>query len=618
MRRPVRAFRVVMDGTRAREHSGQLNWRRTSRRRGMVALLTIAVAAAATLVIFRPWVPVVEPASVDRMAFALPDKPSIAVLPFDNLSDDAQQGYFTDGITEDLITDLSKISGLFVIARNSSFAYKGKLTPARQVAEDLGVRYVLEGSVRRAGERVRINAQLIDATTGGHLWADRYDGAIGEVFALQDQVTANIVTALAVNLTGPELTEQAKSETTSPEAYDAFLRGWAHFRRNTPADLAQAVARFEQAIDLDPSYSRAYGALAAVYAIAAEYDRLGATTLWSQPLGLNSDSVIVEMGRYLRIALENPSPLAHQVASGRLSFIGEHDAAIVEAERAIKLDANDPAGHKAMASAHIFAGKAPDAIGEIRLAMRLDPHHFGNYLFWLGLAQFGMERFEEAAEALENLTRSNPNDERALILLAATYGHLGQSLEGSRAIEAANRLRTERQQQLAGSDLEIGLDVLLVGDYSLVDVDWWPFKERADRERLRDGLRLAGVPEAGADDSVSPSTIPGATTVEATEVDALLRNGAIVVDVRGEASWKTGHIPGAIHLDFKADFNEVNLAAVIARDQPMIIYCSGPRCLLSSQACAKAVAWGFEHVYYFREGFPGWKAAGYTIEVPPE
>ena len=147
---------------------------------------------------FKPWEVREEPASVEHMAFPLPDKPSIAVLPFTNMSNDAEQEYFTDGMTEDLITDLSKLSGLFVIARNSAFTYKNKVVKVKQIAEELGVRYVLEGSVRKAEDQVRINAQLIDATTGGHLWAERYDGVISNVFSLQDEITTKIVTALAV------------------------------------------------------------------------------------------------------------------------------------------------------------------------------------------------------------------------------------------------------------------------------------------------------------------------------------------------------------------------------------------------------------------------------------
>jgi len=182
------------------------------------------------------------------MAFPLPDKPSIAVLPFTNMSGDPEQEYFVDGMTEDLITDLSKISGLFVIARNSSFTYKGKPVQVRQVAEELGVRYVLEGSVRRAGGQVRINAQLIDAQSGAHLWAERYDGSADDVFKLQDRITGEIVRALSVTLSAGERVARTIAETTDPRAYDAFLQGREHYRRWNIDAFGQAVPFFKQAL----------------------------------------------------------------------------------------------------------------------------------------------------------------------------------------------------------------------------------------------------------------------------------------------------------------------------------------------------------------------------------
>ncbi len=188
------------------------------------------------------------------------------------MSDDPGQDYFADGMTEDLITDLSKVSGLFVIARNSSFSYKGQQVKIRQVAEELGVRYVLEGSVRRAGDQVRINAQLIDATTGGHLWAERYDGTLADVFVLQDQVTEQIVAALAVSLTGEEQVQQARHDTENAAAHDAYLQGWAHYKFLTPESLAKAVPLFEEAIQLDPAYAQAHAALASLYWFVLEKD----------------------------------------------------------------------------------------------------------------------------------------------------------------------------------------------------------------------------------------------------------------------------------------------------------------------------------------------------------
>ena len=225
----------------------------------------IVAAVAVWRLYLRPTPPPREVASKEKMAFPLPDKPSIAVLPFVNMSDDAKQEYFSDGMTEDLITDLSKISGLLVIARNSTFTYKGKPVKVKQVAEELGVRYVLEGSVRRAGDEVRINAQLIDALTGHHLWAERYDGKMDRIFALQDQINQKIVSALAVKLTGGEKELVVQRGTDNVAAYDEFLRGWGYYLRLTPEDFAKAASSFRKAIELDPNYGRAYAALALVY-----------------------------------------------------------------------------------------------------------------------------------------------------------------------------------------------------------------------------------------------------------------------------------------------------------------------------------------------------------------
>ncbi|MFQ5936470.1 MAG: winged helix-turn-helix domain-containing protein, partial [Acidiferrobacterales bacterium] len=233
---------------------------------GAAAALVALVTIAAVVAWFGPWERQREEAmSVGREALLLRDKPSIAVLPFTNMSDDPKQEYFSDGMTDDLITDLSKISGVFVISRHSTFAYKGKSTDIRDIARKLGARYVLEGSVRKAEGWIRINAHLVDATTGRHLWAERYDGALAEVFTLQDKVTERIVAALKVELTPQEQAVAADRDTSNVAAYDIFLKGWAHLLRKTPEDAAKAVVFFKQALELDPNYSRAYAALAQTY-----------------------------------------------------------------------------------------------------------------------------------------------------------------------------------------------------------------------------------------------------------------------------------------------------------------------------------------------------------------
>jgi TolB-like protein/Flp pilus assembly protein TadD/rhodanese-related sulfurtransferase len=584
-------------------------------RTAVVTAVAIVIVAGVALAWWQPWLPREEPASVERMAFPLPDKPSIAVLPFTNMSGDTEQEYFVDGMTEDLITDLSKLSGLFVIARNSVFTYKGKSVKVGQVAEELGVRYVLEGSVRRVGDQVRINAQLIDAMTGGHVWAERYDMAFSDVFAVQDKVTEEIVGALAISLPTDGEAKGGKPETVDPRAYDAFLRGWVLYRGGTPGDLEKAVSYFENAIELDPDYSRAYAALAAVYWTAVDRDRSSGTTVWSRTLGADTDESRRREQLNLENALKNPTPLAYQVAAGRFSRQGRHEEAIEYARRAIALDPSDPVGHEAMAIALIYAGTPDEADTEIRKAMRLDPLFAQKYLYWLGLAQLGMERYEDAAESLSRAAAGNPDDDSSLIVLAAVYGHMGRINDAKSAVGKANELRETKQMRFTDPNLQAGIDMLLAGPYTLKDIDLWPFNDQKERDRLREGLRLAGVPETGESAKHSPLEITGATTVDAAAAKALFDRGVLFVDVRGEDSWKSGHIPKSIHLPLKRDFNKANLSAVARADREVVMYCMGPRCLLSSQACSQAVAWGFQNVYYFRDGFPGWKAAGYPIEV---
>ena len=486
---PLRVYRVLMEPGAAGKVVGAVSRKTKPWFWPSLAAGAAALAAALVLVTWlQPWAPDVEPASVERMVFPLPDKPSIAVLPFTNMSDDPEQEYFADGMTEDLITDLSKVSSLFVIARNSTFSYKGKKVTIRQVAEDLGVRYVLEGSVRRAGDQVRINAQLIDATTGGHVWAERYDSSLTNVFALQDKVTQNIVTALAVTLTAAERERQARKETDSPQAYDAFLRGLAHYVIHTPEDFAKSVPYFEEAIQLDPNYGRAHAALATVYWKSRTYR-------WVNSLEMSNTEAGKKARRHLEEALKNPTPVAHRVAA-RMHTSGERwDEAIAEAERAIALDANDPVGYEAMSRVLIRAGRPAEGLEFLRKAMRLDPQ--GDYLYRLGEAQFHLERYDDAAATMLNATKRNPGDEGGFLLLAAAYGQLGRDEEARSAIETFSRLRAKVVQR----------------PLTLADVGRWPFKEPADRERLREGLRKAGLGAAQAQDAPEFVAISGVPTM---------------------------------------------------------------------------------------------------------
>ena len=478
--RPVKAWKVLLDAADAGKLVGAPE--EEAGAKGPVRLwqaaagLAIIIAAGAGLWVYQSR-PDVAPARTEQMAFPLPDKPSIAVLPFDNFSGEPEQGYFADGITEDLITDLSKIQELFVIARNSTFAYEGRAVPVREVAEELGVRYVLEGSVRRAGDEVRINAQLIDAVTGGHVWAERFDGHLANVFDLQDKVTAQVVDALALKLTQPETGGVHQKTTTDPEAYDAFLKGWEHYRRDTPEQYAKALDYFQRATELDPEYDRAIAAIAAVY---WDSYRQG----WYPVLGLERFRARALAQEYLARVKGKPIALAHQVESRIELWRGKHEAAIAAAERAVSLDRSDADGKVALAAAVIFGGEAERAASLIEVARRQDPRNQSRYIYLEGLAHYQLEEFEAAAEAFERTLELNPelwNPEGELgttwcspcTILISTYGHLGRK-------EKAEALVRKIERHWAGFSIS--------GEIFL-----WPFEIGEDMNRFEEGLRKAGV-----------------------------------------------------------------------------------------------------------------------------
>jgi adenylate cyclase len=618
--RPIGVFRVVFNPETV-DAPLALPARRTVIplwRRPWTGLAVIAAVLAIGI-----WMWIDQPGDEAReylpaeIALPLPDGPSIAVLPFQNASSDAGHDYFADGITEDILTDLAKVPGLFVIARNSAFYYKDRLVPTRQVAEELGVRYVLEGTVRRRAERaVRINTQLVDGATGGQIWADRYDLAVGELFDLQDHVTRQIVGALATNIPGLGAYVPPPTHPPSFAVYDHYLKGWAHYRVGTIDDLGMAIEYLELSIASDPGYARAHAALAAVYATLLDKNRASSSNLWTERLGIWHDDAVERERTHLQLALEAPDSLAHQVASTRAIRQARHQDALDEASRAIELNPNDPVGYKAMSAALIYAGRSADAAEQIARAMRLDPQFAHEYLYWLGLAQFGMGRFEEAAATLERATQSNPDDDPALIVLGAALGHLERLEEAAAALDRVNQLRLERNEQLIRGPLRPGIDIRLVGTYSLQDLDDWPFALSADRERLREGLRLVGVPETGDGEAVSPLEVPGAITVDVDAARALFDRGVPFIDVRGEATWRDGHVQGAFNLDVKEHLTEDSLWRVIGKGEEAVVYCGGPRCLMSSEAAKMAVGWGFQKIYYFREGYPAWRNAGYPVIVP--
>jgi len=468
--RPIRIYRVLSFPGAAAHRVIQA--KETVRRRWFKISVSITAALVAAVLLLGIWLyynrrPIVEPASEAKMAFPLPEKPSIAVLPFTNMSGDPEQEYFCDGITEDLITDLSKISNLFVIGRNSVFNYKGKTIKPSQVAEELGVRYILEGSARKNDNQVRINAQLIDTLSGGHLWAERYDGNMTDVFKLQDTVNKKIVTALAVKLTSSDEDRFSSKGTLNIEAYDIFLKGMAHYRKGTVDDIKLAISYFEKAIDLDPNYSRAYAALAAVfmnvYKLGGEYFITGV----EYKPRLRAEELIQE-------SLKNPTPLSYQVAAAIQIEKRMHGIAIDYANQAIMLDPNDPESYYALAMSLAWSGKAKEALEYINYAMRLDPYYPSYYLFVSGLAYFIDERDEEAAGSFERLVNRNPDHTLVMPFLVACYSYLDRVSEAKAELDRYSK--------------RYNLDpIFLLGTAQFYS----PFKEDKDLQRLADGFQMA-------------------------------------------------------------------------------------------------------------------------------
>lgn len=368
-----------------------------------------------------------EPVFMKNLALTIPEKPSIAVLPFTNMSGDPEQEYFSDGLTEDLITDLSKFKGLFVISRNSVFVYKGKAVKPGKVRDELGVQYMLEGSVRKAGDQVRITAQLIDTNTGGHHWAERYDRKLKDIFTLQDEITQQIVSVLGVKFSQIEQERALRKNTSNLNAFDYNLRGWWYYYRFSKEDNEEARRMFKKAIELEPEFSRAYAGLGLTY-----YEQYA--QLWSQ------DSMALDRAYDLAIKaimLDDSESAAFTLLSHVYLWRKQLEQAIAEQEKAIILNPNSAYGYADLAEALIWAGKPTDALELIKKAMRLNPHYPPNYLYILGSAYLNLERYDEAVAALKTTLIRKPDHLGGHLLLAVIYSGAGRKDEANAHVEEA-------------------------------------------------------------------------------------------------------------------------------------------------------------------------------------
>jgi len=397
---------------------------------------------------------------------AASEKPSIAVLPFQNMSGDPEQDYFADGISEDIITALSKLSQLFVIARNSSFTFKGKNVHVQDIGKTLGVHYVLEGSVRKAGNRVRITAQLIDATNDGHLWTERFDRDLTDIFAVQDDVTGQIVAALSLNLTQGERRRMMAEQTNNMEAFECFLRGRELWWRHAKEPNAQGRDLLLRATELDPNFAPAYGWLAAAH-INDYVSQWTASPSRSLELGYEAATRAA--------ALDPQLPVAYWSLAFSNLWMRRYDDAIRAAEASIAHNPNDAEGYNALGTILHYVGRSAEALPCFERAMALDPLCPGMWLHFQGQAYYQLQRYVEAEAVLKRRIFRTPETDASRVLLAATYGQMGR----------LNEAREQWREALSVNpnySLEHRRKVL-------------PYKSPADFEAVVDGLRKAGLAE---------------------------------------------------------------------------------------------------------------------------
>ncbi len=420
--RPVRVFRVLTDGKIA-SVAPQSGFR--IRGAVILAAMLIAVAAGAGVWWWQPWIERIDAARPDHFAHALPDRPSIAILPFANLSNDPQQDYFADGFTEDLITNIAQSKDLFVIARNSSFTYKGRAVKIRQIAEELGVRYVVEGSIRRLGENMRITAQLIDAANGTHVWAKRYDEPKSKLFDLQDSISREIAGALLASVGKADLAKASRKRPKDLTAYDFVLRARAKFALASRETNLQARDFAKQAVVVDPNYAPAYAILGDTFSIAYIVKWEGA------------DAFERAYGAALKaVELDPLSSAAHSLLGRIFLRRLQHDDAVATHKKSIALNPNRADSYAFLADTLTFMGRADEAIDAILTAMRLDPFYPVLFDLYLGRAYYFSKQHDKAVAQLRACAVRAPKFRPCYMFLAPAYAELGKQAEAQRIVEA--------------------------------------------------------------------------------------------------------------------------------------------------------------------------------------
>jgi adenylate cyclase len=466
---PVRVYRVLMEPEAVGQVIGEKRFLgRISRKAAISVIISLMIIAGVLIgwILYLQQLKKVEPASLEKMAYPLPDKPSIAVLPFDNLSDDPDQEYFSDGMTEEIITALSKLPRLFVIASNSTFIYKGKPVKIQQVSEKLGVRYVLEGSVRKDENRVRITAQLIDAVKGHHLWAERYDREMKDTFALQDEITMKILTALELNLSEGEQAVMVAKGTRNLDAYLKVLQSTFYRRRMNEEDNVKARQLAEEAISLDPDYAIAYTTLGRTHIVDVW---LRSTKSLQESTGLAID--MAEKA----LSLDESLADAYDIIGNSLILRREYEKAIAKLEQALKLEPNGADIHGHLGMALVFDDRPQEAVQVLQTAIRLNPTPPSWYLHMLATAYNFIEKYDEAIYWAEKAVQQNPKSLLGHVVLCSIYSSAGR-MEDARK-EASEILKISPQYSVSRAEKTN------------------PLKNQAVKKRYFDALRKAGLPD---------------------------------------------------------------------------------------------------------------------------
>ncbi|MEN8211573.1 MAG: tetratricopeptide repeat protein, partial [Thermodesulfobacteriota bacterium] len=467
IKHPVRVYKILMES----EDAGKLIGEKPKSQATKWIFSTIVVAAIAFALIGyqlfqKITAPEFKPASIEKMAYTLPVEPSIAVLPFENMSGDSEQEYFSDGITEQIITSLSNVPYLFVIARNSTFTYKNKPVKVQQVAEELGVQYVLEGSIQRSGDRIRVTAQLIDAVTGYHLWAENFDRKMADIFQLQDEITMKIIAKLQVELSTTELGRVSAVKTEDLRAYEKYLKGYRHIYNRSIGDTLKARKLAEEAIELDPEYGAAYQLMALTY-----LDEIYLHRVKSRGEFLEKAEKLIQKS----IKLSGEDYKTHRTLSSLYFLKKQSDKAIIEAQKAIELNPNSADSYYIYGMVLGLIGNYDQAISNLKKAIRLNPVTPINYLNQLAFAHFYKNQYEKAIPLWELTLKRNPD---------YYYAHMG--------LTAAYQLNGEKDKtRKAAAEL-----IRVKPSFAVSVIEKRVLQKNKESKKLFLGaLRKAGVPE---------------------------------------------------------------------------------------------------------------------------